>query len=370
MKPVRVPQKNFFTVCTIITDISLDVVRREAHLALIIIFALVILHPSESVDVLVGVYSSKQITMTSTEVASSLLASDDDGVSVCYLCLGGGADDKDGQPLRRDCACRGTDAGFVHLSCLTGYAATKNKGWNGRVMNEFINPWVACPSCHQYYQNELSIDIANKFVSFVRRQYPDNTQMQMESLYVKLCSLNSMYERLEPVQKRELGVTANVLLSLIDRMKGDVSSLLERYSQMEARAYSVHGRIAIDEGTEESARRAVNQLEKQLKVCKAIGDDDGIATAKANIAVTKSKYEDGNNNEELLKASQELYELRVAESGDEHVNTILTGKNYAIHLQKANRQEEARELLTKLLATSKQVFGSDHNITKSVESML
>jgi hypothetical protein len=41
-----------------------------------------------------------------------------------------------------------------------------------------------------------------------------------------------------------------------------------------------------------------------------------------------------------------------------------------VRLQKANRGEEARELLMKLLAKSKQVFGSDHNITKEVESML
>ena len=65
-----------------------------------------------------------------------------DGESVCYLCLGGDLDD-DGQPLRRDCACRGTDAGFVHLSCLTDYAATKSK----QATNEFRDPcWFACMS--------------------------------------------------------------------------------------------------------------------------------------------------------------------------------------------------------------------------------
>jgi hypothetical protein len=62
-----------------------------------------------------------------------------------------------------------------------------------------------------------------------------------------------------------------------------------------------------------------------------------------------------------------VYELRIAEHGDEQYYTIDAGKAYALRLQKANRQEEARELLMKLLATSKQVFGSDHNITKSVE---
>jgi hypothetical protein len=81
-------------------------------------------------------------------------------------------------------------------------------------------------------------------------------------------------------------------------------------------------------------------------------------------------YKGGNNNEEVLKASQELYELRIAELGEEHYYTIDAGKTYAQRLQKANRREEARELLMKLLATSKQVFGSDHKITKQVESML
>ena len=98
--------------------------------------------------------------------------------------------------------------------------------------------------------------------------------------------------------------------------------------------------------------------------------ENGIATAKSNIAVAKSMYESGNNDEELLMASQEVYELRIAKFGEEDYYTIEVGRNYAIDLQKANRWEEARELLTKLLATSKQVFGSDHNITKSVESML
>ena len=73
----------------------------------------------------------------------------------------------------------------------------------------------------------------------------------------------------------------------------------------------------------------------------SIGDDD-VATAKRNIALARSKYE-GDNTEELLNANQELYELRV---GDEY--TIDAGKNYVIRLQKADRGDEARELLKKV----------------------
>ena len=294
------------------------------------------------------------------------MATIDDDAPVCYLCLDG---DKSDEQLRRDCACRGSDAGFVHLSCLAGYAEIKSERWDGRDMNEFRKPWRVCPGCHQYYQNEIAVDIATKCVPFVRRLYPNNTQMRVESLHLKLCALKSMFDVLQPRQKKEFGVTANVLLSLIGRMKND-APLPRRYSQMEAYAYNTHGRIALDEGTEESARRAVVHFENQLKVNESIGNAEGVATAKANIAYTKSKYEGGNNNEEILKASQELYELHIAEDGEGNEYTICAGKDYAVDLQKANRGGEARELLTKLLAMSKQVLGPHHNTTKGVASEL
>jgi hypothetical protein len=145
-----------------------------------------------------------------------------------------------------------------------------------------------------------------------------------------------------------------------------VAPLLKRYSQFESTAYYTHGRIALNEGTEENARRAVAHFEKYLKVCEAINHADGIATAKSIIAFSKSKYESGNN-EEILRASQEVYKLRVAKFGEGNEYTIHAGKNYAINLRKANRWDEARELLTKLLSTSKQVLGPDHKTTKEVK---
>jgi hypothetical protein len=281
--------------------------------------------------------------------------------AMCYVCHGTGADES-GQPLRRDCACRGTDAGFFHLACLTGFAASKSVRWDGG--NEFVKPWKTCLSCHHDYQNELAVDIATEFLSFVRGKYPHDEGKQLESLYLKLCALDYMIE-LQPVQKREAGVTANELLSLVDRMKRDASPLPRRYSQFEANTLGVHGRIALDEGSEESARRAVVHFENQLEVYKAIGDAHGIAIAKSNVAYAKSKYKGGTNGE-LMKATREFYELRVAEFGDEHYYTIDAGIIYALRLQEAYRREEARELLTKLLTTSKRVLGPHHNITKDV----
>ena len=295
------------------------------------------------------------------DASSSLASSEDDRLAVCYLCLDTGAD----EPLRRDCACRDTDAGLVHLSCLTEYAAAKSK--QALDMNQFSDPWRLCPGCHQEYQNELAVGITSEFVSFVRKQYPRDTERQVESLHLKMHALDSMLERLQPRQKRELRVTANLLLSLIERMKHD-APLSKHYSWVKSSAYNAHGRIALNEGSEESARRAVIHLENQLEVNESIGDDEGIAHAKASIAIAKSLYEGGSNIEEVLKVSQELYELRIAQLGGGDKYTIDAGKNYAIDLRDANRGDEARELLTKLLITSKQVLGPRHNTTKEIET--
>jgi len=61
------------------------------------------------------------------------------------------------------------------------------------------------------------------------------------------------------VQKREAGVNATVLLSLIDRMKGDIYLVKDLHT---ASMIVLPSR----EGTEESARTALVNFEKELDV--------------------------------------------------------------------------------------------------------
>ena len=70
--------------------------------------------------------------MMSTEQVDIILLASEDREALCVICaLMGERVDEAGQQVRRNCACPGTDAGFVHLSCLTNYAIAKNKGWDG-----------------------------------------------------------------------------------------------------------------------------------------------------------------------------------------------------------------------------------------------
>jgi len=109
---------------------------------------------------------------------------------------------------------------------------------------------------------------------------------------------------------------------------------------------TVCNRITDEEGSEVSARRAVVHFENQLKVCEAFDMVDGIATAKSNIAIAKSKYKSGNSGE-LLKTSRELYDWCVATHGVGNEYTILAGNTYALELAKESRWRESRELLMK-----------------------
>ena len=185
---------------------------------------------------------------------------------------------------------------------------------------------------------------------------------------MKLATLGNMFDRLQPVQKREMGVTANVILSLIDRMTRDAPPLPRRYAECEANTHTTIGRIVLNENTEESARRAAVHFQTSLELYQVIGDVEGIVNAKRNIAHAKFRFEGDRNVEaEMLKSSHELYELRVAEYGVGSELTIDAGRDYALHLFFVCRGEEGRELLAKLLATSKQVLGPHHSTTKEVK---
>jgi gluconate kinase len=128
--------------------------------------------------------------------------------AVCYLCLDEG-NDENGQALRRNCACRGTDAGFVHLACLAEYAATRSV--QAHTTAEFKDLWVECPSCHQQYRNELAVDIAKMFVLFVQQKYPEDAQRKAWAHLVKMCALMDMIDILQPEQKNEAKITTNEL---------------------------------------------------------------------------------------------------------------------------------------------------------------
>lgn len=299
-------------------------------------------------------------------------------VPLCWICLGDESETV--ECLRRDCSCRGTDAGYVHQSCLVKYAEEKSEEMASRDPDNqdhylFREPWEVCPNCHQDYQNDLAVDVSAKFVSFVQRKHPHDQPKLVDALNLRLWLLVSMINSSEQTLRiTEAKAIALQVLALIHQMKAETPNLPTRCMQCEALTYNDLGLIALNEESEESAREAVLHFEKYLTLSKSIDFNVGIANAEYNIAYAKSKYHETSDifkqEEEQLKKAQDLYELRVAKHGEGDTLALHEGINLAMSLWRTNRASEAERMLSRLATVSKQIHGSQHKLTKKIEAEL
>mmetsp|Transcript_35790 Transcript_35790/g.86395 ORF Transcript_35790/g.86395 Transcript_35790/m.86395 type:complete len:505 (-) Transcript_35790:294-1808(-) len=301
-----------------------------------------------------------------TELPSQPASCDADSEGpTCYICFEAGPDES-GQPLRRDCSCRGDSAGFAHLSCIVGYAERMSqKLYDDGNMNKFSVPWNCCTCCHQEYQNELIADLADQFMRFVEKKYPGDRTCKLDALYLKVFILcdKKKWKEAEEVSKQ--------ILSIIEEMKAEAPSLPRKIQLIEANNYINIGRILVFEGTKESAKAAVVNFEKCRDIYKAVGLTDGVLYAEAEIAEVKSKYAGCKvNDAKVLEKQRELYKFYVEKYGQEAAVTIQSGMALAKVLRNENHTIDAERLLTKLLPITKRVHGPGHNDTQQVESAL
>jgi len=283
------------------------------------------------------------------------LTAGNEGAS-CWICLEEGVDES-GQPLRRDCSCRGESAGFAHVSCIAKYAEQKSHG--GCNMNAFTKPWRVCSNCEQDYQNKLGLDLAKEFVIFVDRKYPSDQPRQIEALCIKL-------EALEGTEGKQIAFN---IISIIRQMKAENPSPPKRILFIQSLTYNNLGRIACVEGTDEGAQLAVAYFEKSLDICKAEGFASIVDIAEACIARAKAMYEGSNteSHEEMLVKSQAMYKENVKKFGQEATATINDGAVLAIDLYNTFHGIEAERLSAKIAVTCRQVHGQDHCSTKQAE---
>lgn len=244
----------------------------------------------------------------------------------CLICFGEGPDSA-GRPLRRDCSCRGDDAGYCHLSCIVKYAEQKSQQWNGGDINQFRKPWEVCSSCNQSYTNELAVDLATEFVTFVKEIYPRDQLRNLEARVLRLESIQNMASRLQPKQRKVAKQIGRNILMLTKQIKLTQPSLSTRCLLAEAVTYNSLGRIALVDKTEESSRVAVISFEKCRAANKAIGNENGVALAETYIAIAKSKYEGGGSEyqEVVLDKIQKVYEQRLEKFGESNHFTLIAG---------------------------------------------
>ena len=144
---------------------------------------------------------------------------------------------------------------------------------------------------------------------------------------------------------------------------------------MEVNAYTSLGYIFLNEGTEESAKEAVQYYQKAL-----IMDEDEYNSHQSNGSVDYARtskafilkrllahakvlqqpvgaINQSLPSEEELKQCRELYENYLKQIGQDSLATLGSGTNLARSLMMAGHGREAERLLTKLVTTSKRAHG-------------
>ena len=315
----------------------------------------------------------------------------------CWICFEEGSDQL-GKPLVRDCSCRG-DAGYAHLACIKEFAQRTSIELNSdrlltddetNVVKRFTVAWERCSICHQRYQHELALELANTLLLFLEDDYPNKggllQQLRYQSnkssvLYIlryidalkmKLEAIRTMAERKD---LDDLFAEGKQAAYKIISMAQQIESIAgpKEGQPYEAYAYEQIGHFYFR--TQENYEQGINFTEKARDIYSSIGEISSAKRMDTNLAIYKSKHEgrDGgqkSSDEDKLKNARDLYEHFIQSEGQSTINTITVGLKLCACLHDASHAIECDRLTSKIAAISLRVYGPEHDISKHAVSML
>ena len=307
------------------------------------------------------------------------------GAAVCWICLEGGSDDT-GKPLVRDCACRGSDAGFAHMSCIIKYAQKKCEQASIDDISEFITPWRTCPTYLQSYQNDLAIRIADEFVSFAKKSYGYPGNELVEKVKVMVALRQQINSNLSATSGRETMDAKDKIENLIHKLLAMVVQAKEEHSMggwalmtptsdefqmytyicatFEAFGYHNLAQLCTLDKSQASMETEIGYYTRARVLYNLAGDKARSKHMTDNI--DRIRAESGGDEGRNLKVLKSMYQSRLESAGQNAEETILLGYNYAISLKRAYHTIKAERLLTKLVATSRQVYATITNVPEKL----
>ena len=310
----------------------------------------------------------------------------------CWICLEDGPDEN-GEPLVRDCACRGETSAGYHLSCLIDYAKSRTDEAVD-VMKEgkkeippFYKPWVFCPNCSQMYKESVRLPLVYGFVATTKNLSETNI-VRFEAKMTLIAALISSFRGAkepthEPLTLAENEITA--LFEIVNEKPGDLTRsmvsnatpiLIERNrARHSSRLFSFLGDIKWEMGDKETALKMFEQAEQVLDYYNSFGFGDGSRNKQDIVkSIKELKKEMGlvqvTAAEEISLRRGELKDL--IEGGGSVMNVVCAKMALAIALCDINPPQflEAMQLTKAAFDTSRQVFGPDSRITVELKRNL
>ena len=320
-------------------------------------------------------FSVSTMSTSNKRTASAAGLPDPENTPCCWICLEEGPN-KAGEPLVRDCSCRGS-SGLAHLSCIIKHAESEGRRVVDTVPAEaftsarFAKAFEFCPNCKQQYQNDVIYKLTKAAVDFTEREYKD-----VKSGYLLGHTLTNRLTVLDPKNnsddKAEGEESCAKILTIIEEMKrnGELAQNWkeELYIYLESSAYGAIGSYYMCLDTKENLTQAKLYVEKGRDIFKEMGDEMPALIAEKKLAAIESKISGEENV--CLDTLQKIHAYLQRTIGETDPQTISAGADVAEALCLSFHAIEGERLLSKMVELSRRVHGTEHDCTKRTASYL
>ena len=279
----------------------------------------------------------------------------------CYICLEHSTID---QPLLRNCACRGDDAGWAHVACLAKFAASKvteleAQGEQDPSIN-ISSFWENCILCKTPYMQYMGVAMAEAFV----KQYehlPDTNELRLSSIYslargrYHVGNYDGAFELLVRLEQ-----LCDVLTSKGSDIRKQEGCVLAMMGAVFFEKQQFHDALPLFERLRELWVILYGPNSKEVQE-----NNKMIVTLKENIGIRGRLHQKRDMAAELVRARERFRENQ--ECVDIRHRLFIHSK--LVHALRNNgRHQEAMEQSKKLVFESKQNLGPNHPDTLSFEN--
>lgn len=296
------------------------------------------------------------------------------GTSTCWICLD--EEGPNGEPLLRNCSCRGADAGYAHVVCITQYAKSKSVAAYSNLTNAIakgagLDPtdvlhkyrtfWTRCPNCDQYYEGRMSLEIAEEFVQNTSSFHETDfrrilAQMTLACVYFRSqqCDVaRPIFRALLRIVQSEtnLGLHGSLNRMVYPFLEHEICMTLSELEATCGRYADAHDVLTTYLG------RASNIFGPMLDMMRSKADYyKSMASGQSD---TKSAVEAARKELEIAKGG-----------GEDRIFTLQCTKDLVKALTEDGQNDEAIRLGKDLVQRAERVLGKDHESTSAFRSVL
>ena len=242
----------------------------------------------------------------------------------------------------RNCACRGDNAGFVHLECLTELAKSK---YSCGDVESALNAFHKCGNCKQDFKGALQLEMFRRFWRYHR----SGTLRCVRDRDFRYNSIRSL--AISVMDNGEVDA-ANQLLDQASNCSGNGQDLL-----LELKILRV--RMLIKNDQHLVAVKLLQPMLPEAKACTASPDLYG----QVMYLMTEAFFA-LDRFQEAYEMATELVPYYKGHYGLEHCMTLPGMSMYASACAKLGRVEEAKAKFEEVLTIETRVLGRDHPITQ------